>query len=126
FDQRPTGVLKSVDAGASWESTGLTGFGVSALALDDADPPAIYAAVYEQNEATGWRPVFRGVRKSVDEGVHWTGASRGLGDLIGQGVIATALLAVPGSWRTVYLATAGAGVLRSLDGGASWVAVNEN
>jgi hypothetical protein len=61
----------------------------------------------------------------VDGGDHWTQAARGLGDLTELQALVTTLLVVPGELQTVYLATAGAGVWRSFDGGASWAAVNE-
>ena len=100
-------LVKSTDRGASWSPLGTSGFFVTALAADPANPNVLYAGSHA------------GVFRSADGGSTWTAASGGLP----AGADVTALLApAPG---TVYAAlTKGAKVFRSTDGGSHWQRVS--
>jgi photosystem II stability/assembly factor-like uncharacterized protein len=115
------GVFKSMDGAATWApaSFGLTDLDVRSLAIDPVTPTTLYAGTPS------------GVFKSTDGGVSWSPAGSG----IPPGVV-SALVVDPVTPTTVYAGTgaavsgrpssgaAGAGVFKSLDGGASWVAIN--
>jgi hypothetical protein len=55
----------------------------------------------------------------------WAELSQGLETLRNARIRVTAILTGPPNSDTVYLGTAGAGVFRSTDGGATWYAFND-
>ncbi len=103
------GVLKSVDAGATWSvaSPALRGWSVHALALDPANPRIVYAGTWDA-----------GVWKSVDGGATW---KKTFGEPRQAAV--TGLAVDPRDPRNVYAVVDTGfndGVHRSADGGGSW------
>ncbi|HET7135079.1 MAG TPA: hypothetical protein VFJ25_04095, partial [Casimicrobiaceae bacterium] len=103
-----TGVLKSVDGGASWHvaSDGLIDPGVRALAVDPQFPTTVYAGT------------ARGLFKSIDGGTHWMPA--GFQDAAHRSVNSIAV--DPVMPHVLYAATS-AGLYRSLDSAQSWQAI---
>lgn len=99
-------LYRSTDAGASWEriTDDLDGWYIHHLAIDPVAPDTMY--VYHDHE----------LFKSTDGGVDWTF----LRDLP-QGVDVDIDPVTP---TTVYASSSVEGVLRSTDGGVSWVGVN--
>ncbi len=132
------GVIKSQDGGDAWAlaSTGLPTDAtqdptnpprtVRSIIVDPATPTTLYAAV-------------GGVYKSVDGGATWAAVNGSLPTSVtcgpasapscpGDGsVSAFAVDRGPGTdatWGTLYAATDGAGVFKSIDGGATWSAMS--
>jgi photosystem II stability/assembly factor-like uncharacterized protein len=119
-----TGVFKTIDFGETWieADTGLAPADVRSLAVDPVHAGVVYAAT------------AAGVSKSTNAGSTWQDASNGLGGRIGT-VIAIDLL----DPSVLYLSTSRRElyqggpatievfdiVFRSLDGGGSWVPLNE-
>lgn len=101
--------LKSNDAGASWTTVDSFTFPELASRVAVAAEPA--AAVYVGTST--------GVVKSVDGGVTWAPAGRGLG--CGN---VRALAVDPSSPAVVYAGTLECGVFRTANGGGVWEAVN--
>jgi photosystem II stability/assembly factor-like uncharacterized protein len=62
-------LLKSMDAGMSWFTTGLWNTGVTSLAIDFSAPPLMYA---------GTTVSSGGLQKSFDGGISWQAANNGL------------------------------------------------
>lgn len=89
----------------AWSAIGPDGGAVAALAVDPADAQAVYAGTSRD-----------GVFKSLDGGLTWSAANRGLPDL---DVVALAI--DPHRASTVYAAALSA-VYVSADGGAGWSA----
>jgi hypothetical protein len=112
------GVFKSTDAGTSWlaASSGITRLAyanwVVALAVDPLVPANLYAGTSNVECGYGAGGVF----KSADGSLSWT--DTGLVSCISDVAIDPQ---VPG---TVYAATWYSGVVRSTDGGTSWIAAN--
>ena len=98
------GVFRSVDGGTSWVRavTGMTGIGVTAIAVDSAQPSVLYAATEG------------GLFRSTDGGLSWTSIANGL---TGSGV---ATCAVDPFVHTTLYAGTDEGFFRSMDSGASW------
>ena len=98
------GVFRSVDAGTSWvqAATGMTGMGVTAIAVDSAQPSVLYAAT------------AGGLFRSTDGGLGWTSIAKGL---TGSGL---ATCAVDPFVHTTLYAGTDEGFFRSMDSGASW------
>src|SRR5919106_4537198 len=94
------GLFKSTDGGASWAAAGLHGKTIEGLTLDAQDPETIYAGTYPH-----------GIFKSTDRGRTWRTLK------LGQG--ANALALNPQNPATLYAGTEG-GILKSIDGAASW------
>jgi photosystem II stability/assembly factor-like uncharacterized protein len=120
-DWNQGGVRKSVDGGATWIGSGLTGAAVPVMAIAP-DGSAIYAStagVYSHPAG------FRGLFKSTDGGASWNELSQGLETLRNARIRVTAILTAPSNSDTVYLGTAGAGVFRSTDGGTTWSQFND-
>jgi len=101
-----SGVLKSLDRGATWSNTGLTNIGsrILVLAIDPTMSTTVYAA------AEG--DVF----KSLNGGSSWQATG-----LMNTGTV-SALVIDPVTTTTVY--AAGSGVFLSLNGGDSWSPIN--
>jgi len=112
-DLVPLGVYKSTDGGASWNESdsGLPACCVDMLAIDPQNTGTLYAF------GTSAPALF----KSTDAGANWSrisGLSSGLGFV--------ALAIDPQTTSTLYAAAQGTdvSVLKSMDGGTSWHAVN--
>jgi hypothetical protein len=74
-----SGLMKSVDGGATWSNLGLTGTAVTLLVVDPSDPSVIYASTEGLlSEPRG----FRGLFKSTDSGVSWAAINDGLESLL--------------------------------------------
>jgi photosystem II stability/assembly factor-like uncharacterized protein len=115
------GLIKSINGGATWTSSGLGGSNVTALAIDPADPSILYASTEGFNsEPRG----FRGLFKSKDRGASWFAINTGLEGLIDTRSRISALVISPANPSVLYAGTAGAGVFRSADGGATWKPFN--
>jgi photosystem II stability/assembly factor-like uncharacterized protein len=97
------GLLRSTDGGDSWQSAGVNGFAVTALALDPTDPETVYVG-------TGGRG--SGAVKTTDGGASWR--ATGL-----QGMDVSSLALAPNDPKTVYAGT-GDGVFKTTDGGTTW------
>lgn len=102
------GVLKSTDAGQTWDTTGLSfnvpdGLNIRKMVMDTANPNIILAA--------GSQRIYR----TIDGGDSWENL---------QGGNMQDIAFKPGSSDTIYASNANgtqARVYRSVDGGASWV-----
>lgn len=116
YSDLPNGVLKSSDGGASWQPTGLTGAGISALAIAPRDGRMIYAATSSASSPEMRNRLFR----STDGGMSWMFGDTGLGDFS-----VTAIVVDPEDSNRIYAAAFGAGVARSLDGGRTWTGMND-
>jgi photosystem II stability/assembly factor-like uncharacterized protein len=120
-DYNEGGVRKSVDGGASWVRSGLTGAAVTVMAIAPEG-----SSIYASTEGVHSQPAgFRGLFKSTDGGASWAELSQGLETLRSARIRVTAILTGPPNSDTVYLGTAGAGVFRSTDGGATWSPLND-
>jgi ligand-binding sensor domain-containing protein len=99
------GIFRSTNGGASWtwSSNGLSTSRVTSLSAAASSPAAIYAATPD------------GVFVSSDDGVTWRPAGDGM-----RGVNTWAVAVDPVSPARLFAATNGAGVLRSIDTGATW------
>jgi HEAT repeats len=117
-------VSTSRDGGATWTALATTPSRVTALAVSPADPNVIYAGTESL-----------GLYKSSDGGATWVAQNRGLGLAPGVRLSVTALAIDPQNPDRVYAARGawvGAspaslmpmGAMLSVDGGASWQAVN--
>src|SRR5438309_686371 len=119
------GVLKSIDGGAHWSTTGLTNTGVGVLAIDPLNPGTLYAAT---SGFTGY-PIhpsgFQGLFKSTDAGASWFPINNGLSDLLSAQSAVTAIVIDRDNSNTLYAGTAGRGVFKTTDGGANWSSLNE-
>jgi photosystem II stability/assembly factor-like uncharacterized protein len=106
-----TGVFQSLNGGANWSATGLSGdaLSVSALAINPTTPTTLYAGVYSS-----------GVYESTNGGTSWSAVNTGLP----AGTWVSALAINPTTPTTLYAGTFGTGVFQSLNGGGSWSAVN--
>jgi photosystem II stability/assembly factor-like uncharacterized protein len=106
-----SGVLKSVDGGASWATANgaLPTANVQALAIDPSTPSTLFAGT------------DTGVFKSTDGGQSWAAAN---GDLAGAPQVSVNSLAIDsGSPATLYAATS-SGVFKTIDGAANWTSIN--
>jgi len=113
-----SGLLRTEDAGFSWQHTGFLG-PVSQIVIDPLAPNVLYVL------SAG------GIYTSTDHGVNWTRSASGLPTELVKGAGRTAtktvapvsLLTSVGREKPVLLAAAiGKGVYRSEDNGATWVA----
>lgn len=149
FAATSRGLFRSVDGGAFWRKTGLTGI-VRTLAFDPGNPEIVHAGGGGVSRSTdgglSWRPgegigaqqfinalaidpanprrIWAGgpdgVFLSTDGGAHWRRRASGLGD---RSVSDLALSPVAGRGRPVVWAATSRGVFRSLDGGVTWLPV---
>jgi len=109
------GVLtKTTDGGAHWadSSVGLSGRWMNRLVIDPVSPTTVYA---------GLTPPFgsSSIYKSTDAGAHWT-----MKLTVGPGPGLRTLTIAPTQPSTLYIGVNSKGVLKSTDGGASWVATS--
>lgn len=107
------GVLKSTDAGGSWQSANFAspeGSSITQLIIDPQTPTVFYAIV--SGEASG-------IFKSSDSGQTWDAVNSGVPD--GQVKV---LVLDPARPTTLYAAFLGHGVFRSINGGETWSAVS--
>ncbi len=102
----PAGVLRTRDAGASWQLLPGTA-GLNLVAIDPTQPRTLYA--------TSPMPMAR-VFKSTDEGARWRVVSRNLPAHLNI----TRLVVDPARPSRLYLTATTNGVWRSGDGGATW------
>jgi hypothetical protein len=128
-----TGIYRSTDTGASFvkvsgtPGTGLPGGEVFDLAGDPTNPAVLYAAV--RNAAACTPGFVNGIYKSIDTGATWTKVSNAAMDALASNNtnFNNAEIAV-GRSGEVYagLMNVGrlAGLFRSGDGGASWIALD--
>ncbi|MGC9356544.1 MAG: WD40/YVTN/BNR-like repeat-containing protein [Anaerolineae bacterium] len=102
------GVYRTRDSGQTWISstTGMTNTDVQALAVNPVTPTILYAGISRG-----------GIFKSTDEGTTWTAANNG--DLSEHHSVYD-LAVDPSRPQTVYAASLGT-VLKTMDGGDSWV-----
>jgi photosystem II stability/assembly factor-like uncharacterized protein len=120
------GVLKSTDGAASWAlaSSGLTAVGpyVSALAVDPTTADTVYAAT----DPTGLPDTPAKIFKSTDGAAHWREVPIGFPLYMEI----TSLVIDPVTPSTIYAAYNDTGdqggLLKSSDGGETWIAVSQN
>jgi len=103
------GVFKSVDAGATWSLTGLSGIPITSLAIDVQNPSTVYAG-------TRGAGVFR-LTTGADGG-SWVAINDGLLDFEVAVVMIDPLVST-----TLYavVPTAGGGLLKSTNSGDTWI-----
>jgi photosystem II stability/assembly factor-like uncharacterized protein len=102
-------ISRSIDGGASWSAAGVglpddEELRVNVLAIDPMTPSTVYAGT------------TRGLFKSIDGGGFWRAAP-------GAGYV-LALAIDPVIPTTLYAGTWGWGVMKSIDGGFHWSAIN--
>lgn len=104
------GVFVSADAGASWTpaiSGAGTRQGVEALAVDPSSPQTIYAGTSD------------GVFRTTNGGASWTQVTSGMAgypvNVMGKGFA---------NFRTLYIGTQGGGILKTPDGGQTWIKID--
>ncbi len=108
------GLTQPVLAGAGEWTNRLFPYGeIDLIAADLRDPLTVYVSGCGRSSPETW--LSCGTFKSVDGGATWT-------KILDQ--IATALAIYPGDPSVLYAADWGAGVLRSVDAGASWILLN--
>jgi photosystem II stability/assembly factor-like uncharacterized protein len=123
-------LFKSADGGASWREAvnsglpeGIVDSYLVSLVIDPQNTSTIYAAIY----SSAYLSFKGGIYKSTDEGANWKLANSGLE----AAQIFGALTMDPKKPGTLYAATLcnvkpcdSAGVFKSTDGAASWVAAS--
>ncbi|MBS1876407.1 MAG: glycoside hydrolase [Acidobacteria bacterium] len=120
------GVFRSLDAGATFQRVFFIdeNTGASDVAIDPANPSAIYAGMWEARQGPWENGAFGtggGIYKSTDGGDTWKPLTKGL-PVLGQVNIAIA----PSNPKRLYIAAASTagrtvGLYRSDDGGESWI-----
>jgi hypothetical protein len=101
----PPALLRSDDAGATWQSTDAAARSVEDIAVHPTDPLVVYLATW-----------FDGVMKSIDGGRSWSPAGTGL-----PALAALSVAIDPAQPSTVYAGMVQGGVIyRSVDAGATW------
>jgi photosystem II stability/assembly factor-like uncharacterized protein len=105
-------LLRSTDGGSSWKWL-FTHIGavMGVLAIDPTDSQTLYASIGDASSRL--RPPH--LAKSIDGGKHWRFLKAGT-----HNIDATAVAIEPRDPRTMYAATQFQGVLRTIDGGATW------
>ena len=114
------GIYKSVDSGATWSAINVgipANSDIGAIAINHATPSLLYAAT----EAIGGSDTGR-VFVSNNSGTTWSEISNGL-ELQYIGIHDLAI--DPVTPTTIYAATYGKGVWRTVNGGANWSAFND-
>lgn len=98
----------------------------------DGLPPQAYVlslAIHPKTGVVYAGTIWRGIHKSRDGGRTWTSTNRGL-PLLGEGIVRLpadipALVAHPTRPGTVYAATSFSGIMKTVDGGATWRLTND-
>lgn len=104
------GTYRSLDAGASWQPLyRRQDVAAVALAVDPRDPATLYAGVFSFRA----RADDGGLLRSTDGGATWRNVKNDAGSRLPR-----ALAVAAGGRPAVYAGTHGAGVLRSVNGGA--------
>jgi len=106
-----TYLVRSTDAGATWQSfccSGTANITGARVAADPVDTSIVYCAGHGSDQKSY---VFR----STDRGQTWNGASTG------NGFVVFALRVSAADHNVVLLATYSLGIQRSTDGGETWV-----
>jgi hypothetical protein len=111
------GVFKSSDSGATWGNAGLGGFSVGKLILDPQRAGILYAIAARPNQDD----VLFKLYKSTDSVATWTDTSANLP--------VNDVAIDPRNSDTLYASlgdadSGQAGIFKSTDGGATWIAVN--
>jgi photosystem II stability/assembly factor-like uncharacterized protein len=129
-------VSKSTDSGANWSDVPLP---PEAITSDDDEfwTPVISVTVDPRNSSVVYAAGSGGLFKSTDGGTSWQTMNSGLSPYIcagpnyscgepywGEPYRVGSLIIDPQSSNTLYAQTTG-GILRSVDGAASWSAVNQ-
>lgn len=109
------GIYKTINGGAQWSRV-LEDVNVSSLAIDPVDTRVIFAGSSSYDRFDNYYDKSGGVYKSTNGGETWTEV------LTDTSINAIAI--DPTSTSIVYVATQGQGVLKSIDGGTSWIPVN--
>jgi hypothetical protein len=102
-----SGVIRTTNAGADWQSAGLGGRTVLSLVVDRTNANLVYAGT----DAAGGS-----LWKSANGGSNWTQAQNGIGGMDVFGICQH-----PTQPATLFAATS-QGVYQSLNGGSSWTA----
>jgi hypothetical protein len=119
------GILKSVDGGASWVvlgsgvPSGNTGNALATFSNTDINTIIVDPADSNRLYAAAGRSVPGGLYRSLDGGSTWTQAPSGSGFAESLALDTSSPLAT----RVLYAGLNGTGVLKSSDGGQSWVPV---
>ena len=117
-------LLQSFDAGQSWQTVGLPagdGRGWRVIAFAPSDPQTVYAglsAYYSAGTFNEHMP-SGGVWVTHNGGSHWQPANGG----VMADANVTGLAVAWDNPAVVYAATGNRGILKSTDGGATWIAV---
>ena len=119
------GVFRSADAGATWTAVngGLTSRNILALTIDPRTPTTIYAGTTQS-----FPDPCRGVFKTTDSGASWveTGPfNRNISAVVVNPDTPDILYAASRQRACQGGGPADPGIFKSTDGGASWVAVND-
>lgn len=121
YASTPEAVYRSTDGGASWTNVSSLA-NVVAMAVDPSSRDIVYAYCWSNHESTPRSP--RGLRKSTDGGRNWSDPTGGSSaNTIGM---ASLLIVDPANPQTLlagtsYHGTLSGRILRSTDGGASWL-----
>jgi photosystem II stability/assembly factor-like uncharacterized protein len=118
-------LLQSFDAGQSWQPVGSSageGRGWRVIAFAPSDPQTAYAGLSAYYSAGSFNEDMPsgGVSVTHDGGSHWQPANGGA--MADANV--TALAVVWDNPAVVYAATGNHGILKSTDGGATWISVS--
>lgn len=113
------GLWKSTDGGLTWSTNtdNLVNLGVASIAIDPNHPDTMYIASGDRNASDTYS---YGVMKSVDGGKTWlpTGLTYGVNQNVRVGAVH-----VFSTNSQIVLAATRNGMLRSMDGGATWSGV---
>ncbi len=110
-DNNSVGILKSVDGGSTWNTTGISfaasdNMIINKLLMDPTNHNVLYAAVYNSSGGTN-----AGLFKTTDGGTNWTKLSANMyADLEFK----------PGNSQVIYAGTKVGHIYRSTDAGANW------